>query len=525
MASPLVLGNRSSVRRWLTVGALVLVAGFTVAAALVLMHWPFRREAIAQDLADGAAGKVEMKSFRETYFPPGCVAEGVTFRLPSGRAPLVSVRRLTIEGSYLGLLSRRVNRIIAEGLLVSIETGPGTRTQPNHSTEQRAAKKSTLLKEVIADGAVLQLRPAQPGSEQLIFRMRKLRLTGFAVDRGGEFETLFENPLPPAMIEATGHIGRLRGRSLAQIPVEGQFTLDKANLGVFRAIAGTLSAKGQFNGVLDRIAVRGTTQMPDFEVTETRHRMPMTLAFHAVVNGMTGDVSLQELQGRIQNTVIAGKGTVLGKPGKTVTAGFTSTQGRIEDLFMLFSKDPRSPISGAIRFRMTAHVPPEKRKFVDKITGEGDFDIPEARFTSENTQFNVDKLSEHARGDTKDKDIEQVVAHLKGHVTMREGVATFSDSTFSVPGGTALASGTYRFLDHRVDLKGTLRMEAKLSQATTGMKSFFARFINSRFETRNAGAELPITVTGTSKHPQFHVDLKGKPDKDNKVSSSAGKAR
>jgi len=58
-------------------------------------------------------------------------------------------------------------------------------------------------------------------------------------------------------------------------------------------------------------------------------------------------------------------------------------------------------------------------------------------------------------------------------------------------------------------------MEAKLSQATTGIKSFCARFLNSHFETKNTGAELPIRVTGTNRDPHFHVQLK-RNKKDNK---------
>ena len=50
-------------------------------------------------------------------------------------------------------------------------------------------------------------------------------------------------------------------------------------------------------------------------------------------------------------------------------------------------------------------------------------------------------------------------------------------------------------------------MEAKLSQAITGIKSFFARFLNFRFETKNAEAKLPIGVTGANNYPHFHVEF------------------
>jgi hypothetical protein len=500
----LILRNRLNTRRSLIITACVVVAALAVFTGILAAHWPFTRQAIIKDLAENLSARVEIKSFRETYFPPGCIAEGVIFRLPAGRRKaLVNVQRLTIKGSYLGILTKHVRQVVAEGLRVVISPG----TQSGEQGARASGKKPTILEEVQADGAVLQVSNG-PDQEFLVFRFQQLRLSSLSVDRGGEFHVLFENPKPPALVESTGHIGPVSSHSLAQIPVKGWFTLAQGNLGAFSAIAGMLSAKGQFEGPLERLAVQGSTEVLNFEVIRSGHRLPVTLEFRGLVNGMTGDTNLQAVHGRIQNTTFSGTGTIMGIPGKTVAMSFTSSQSRIEDLFMLLSNPPHSPITGVLQFQVKTSLPPEDRQFIEKVSGEGDFDITNACFTSSKTQYNVDKLSERSRGDTKEKDIEPVIAHLKGHVALKNGVATFSDFSFNVPGESAQVRGTYNFLDHRVDLKGTLRMEAKLSQATTGIKSFFARFLNSRFETKNAGAEMPIRVTGTDNDPHFQVELK-----------------
>ena len=79
---------------------LTIAVGFTVVA----MHWPFRQSMVIAGLQQKFGSHVEIKSFRSGFFPPSCVAEGVTFRrnTQAGVTPIATVERLTIEGTYPG---------------------------------------------------------------------------------------------------------------------------------------------------------------------------------------------------------------------------------------------------------------------------------------------------------------------------------------------------------------------------------------------------------------------------------------
>jgi len=59
----------------------------------------------------------------------------------------------------------------------------------------------------------------------------------------------------------------------------------------------------------------------------------------------------------------------------------------------------------------------------------------------------------------------------------------------------------------RLDLHGTARLEAKLSQTTTGFKSFLLKAVSPFFSKKNAGTELPIKIGGTASSPSFGLDI------------------
>ena len=88
----------------------------------------------------------------------------------------------------------------------------------------------------------------------------------------------------------------------------------------------------------------------------------------------------------------------------------------------------------------------------------------------------MDKLSAESQGEhsalAEDND---AVSDLDGQVALKDGIARFSQVTFSVPGATANMAGTYSLLDKRVKFDGKMRMKATLSQATTGAKSVFLK--------------------------------------------------
>ena len=72
-----------------------------------------------------------------------------------------------------------------------------------------------------------------------------------------------------------------------------------------------------------------------------------------------------------------------------------------------------------------------------------------------------------------------------------------------MPGVRISLNGTYGLLDERLDFQGTARLDAKLSETTTGIKSFLLKAIDPLFAKKNAGAVLPIKISGTRSRSSF----------------------
>ena len=61
-----------------------------------------------------------------------------------------------------------------------------------------------------------------------------------------------------------------------------------------------------------------------------------------------------------------------------------------------------------------------------------------------------------------------------------------------------------------IDFHGTARMDAKVSQMTTGFKSFLLKAADPFFRKQGAGAVIPIKITGTRDKPLFGLELRRK---------------
>ena len=225
--------------RWTKIGGLVAVVVIGGAAALVASRWPFTRDTIVKALQEKFSSTVELKTFQATYFTPGCVAEGVTFRRNSDRnaPPIATVEKLTIQGTYWGLFSipKRIRRVRVEGLHVF--ASPRSESTGN---EARPAPEplAVVISEIIADGSVVEYGSGEPGTEPLEFEIHKLTLNSVADDRPMSFHAALLNPEPPGEIRTDGQFGPLQPKNVGHTSVSGSYTFQHADLGVFSGIAG-----------------------------------------------------------------------------------------------------------------------------------------------------------------------------------------------------------------------------------------------------------------------------------------------
>jgi len=212
-------------------------------------------------------------------------------------------------------------------------------------------------------------------------------------------------------------------------------------------------------------------------------------------------------------THIVAQGSIAKSPngkGKTALIDLTSSNARIENILQLFVKVDRAPISGSVTLRAKAEIPPGHRRFLEKVKLRGSFGIGAGIFSKPSTQEGVNELSAGARGEKDSADPETVLTDLTGQAVLEEGTAKFSDLSFGVPGAAARMHGTYNLISHKIDLRGQMQVDSKISNTTSGAKALLLKVMEPFFKKRHNGEVVPVRISGTYEHPTYGLDLNDK---------------
>jgi hypothetical protein len=501
-------------RHWLE--ALIIFAAILVTAEIVLTrYFPYSEKNVTESLQETFPSRLKMDHFHSVYFPrPGCEAEGVTFRSVSSapeQPPVATIQKFIIQGNYANLLFRphHISRVILQGLRIQVPAfGKGGKFTGGYTDSQ------TTIGELIADGAVLEV--ARVNKPPLRFAIHELSLDSVSSQDAMSYKVRLQNPEPPGEIRSNGHFGPFRAAHPGQTSVSGTYAFHRGDLSVFDGIAGIVSSEGTYSGPLEHVSVQGTTDVPDFEIDRSGHTGHLATHFQGSLDATSGDVALGEVNAAYESTKITVKGRVTDKKGfdaKFTSLDFTVRQGRLQDILRLIVKDNRPPMSGGISLQAHATVPPERQAFLKEVTLLGDFEIDDGHFENPSRQQSVNDLSETARGlkksqrdEDKNNSAESVTSHARGHVDLQNGVATITNLSFTVPGAEVVVGGTYNVLNEKIDFHGTMKMEAKFSQSTSGIKSLFAKVLDPFFNKKR-GSVVPVVVTGTYHNPYFGLDL------------------
>jgi hypothetical protein len=501
-------------RRWLIPAAAILLALLCIGGIILAFHWPFSAQNITQSIQEDWPGKITVQRFHRTYFPhPGCVLENVA--LTRGSTPsdtlLVAIQKVTITANYHDLLLRPgyVSTITLEGLKISIPSEK-PQDQPKPQQASNSVNSSVRLGEVFTKDAVLEI--AQEGDGPLRFEIHRLSLKSITNSSPMSYDLAMRNAQPPGEIRAQGKLGPLNTQHLDSVPLSGSYTFDQADLGVFDGIAGTLSAKGEFHGVLGKIETQGTTDTPNFEVTHSKHAVPLKTKFSATVDGTGGDTILHSVDASFLHTAAHVEGSIAGKngqPGKTATLNITVRDGHVDDVLRLFVKESKPPMEGAINFHTRVVWASGNHPFIEKVALQGEFDIAHAQWENADRQARLNELSKRASGKKKDQPTENVTADVKGAVAMTGAIAKLSDVSFKIPGAEVTAHGTYNLEDMKIDFHGDLKTDSSISNETTGAKAILLKPLDPLFKRKHAGAVVPVAATGTYAKPQFGLALPG----------------
>ena len=500
-------------RKWLIAGAVGLV--LLVAAGFFLrsnIHGLVRAR-LQKVLATHFASTVEFSDFDVTMFPRMHVTITELVLRHKGRTdipPLIEVKTVSMYAQLPELLRPRpyISFVQLDGL--KIHTPPRVRGgEPLiHKTDQDLAKKyPVLIGEVRADDASIEVLRAQSDKPPREFPIHHLDLHNVSFDRPAQFHALLTNALPKGEIDATGQFGPWSAEEPSETPADGHYIFQNADLGTLKGLRGILSSKGQFSGPLDYLTVAGYTDTPDFGLRTGGKPVALHTDFSALVDGTNGDVILKGVTAKFLRTtlLVSGKIVDVSKDikGRTIYLNASSENARIEDLLRLAVNSDQPLMTGSAKLKTTIDIPEGPDDLLDRMKLAGQFGVGDAQFTSATVQAKVDTLSRKGQGKPTETDISEVASDLRGTFRVANGVVTFSSLRFAVQGASVHLDGTYNIDSTAMDFQGDLLMQAKLSQTTTGAKSFFLKAADPFFKGKNGGSDVPITIGGTKDEPTF----------------------
>jgi len=506
-------------RRWIIAGVVLLVLLLMTALLMGPTLHSFVRERTQKVLQTHFASTVEFSDFDVTMFPRLRVTiTGLVLR-HKGRTdipPLIEVKTATMYAQLPELLRPRpyISFVQLDGLQIHTPPRePGAEPLIHKTDEDLAKKYPVLIGEVRADDANIEVLRAQSDKPPREFPIHHLDLHNVNFDHPAQFHALLTNAIPKGEIDATGEFGPWQAEEPSETPAEGQYTFQNADLGTLKGLRGILSSKGQFSGPMDYLAVSGYTDAPDFGLRTGGQPVALHTDFSALVDGTNGDVILKSVVAKFLHTTLAVNGKIVDVSkdikGRTIYLNASSDNARIEDLLRLAVNSDEPLMTGSANLKTTIDIPEGEDDLLDRMKLTGQFGVGHAQFTSATVQEKVDTLSRKGQGKPKDTDISEVASDLRGNFRFAAGVVTFSNLSFAVQGASLHLDGTYNIDSTAMDFHGDLLLQAKLSQTTTGAKSFFLKAADPFFKGKNGGTDLHIKITGTKDHPTFGLDKGG----------------
>jgi hypothetical protein len=155
-------------------------------------------------------------------------------------------------------------------------------------------------------------------------------------------------------------------------------------LSTIKGIGGNLSSTGKYAGVLDKIAVDGATDTPDFRLAISGRTVPLHTDFHAIVDGTSGDTYLQPVKARILNSWLVANGSVVRMKdpnGHRVELDLVIQKGEIEDLLKLAVRTDPPIMSGSVHLKTKFDLSPGKGDVANRVKLAGNFQVSGAHFT------------------------------------------------------------------------------------------------------------------------------------------------
>ena len=516
--------NRKHTRgsRWWSIRtiALAFLVVVGVAVAIAIYHAePILRGRIIETLSARFHSRVELAGFHVSVAHGVHVSgEGlkifgtsdVNIQKP-GTQPLIAIDEFRFAASVLNLLHTpmRVHRVYLKGLELNIPP----KEQRRAGINVKGGKIKIYVDEFVCEEARLVINTLRPDKLPLEFDISQLQMKEIGPGQPLFFDAMLVNPKPVGTIHSSGLFGPWEADDPRSSPVRGKYSFSNADLSTIKGIAGILSSTGEYAGTLGNIVVDGTTDTPDFRIAISGHPVPLHTEFHAIVDGTSGDTYLEPVKAMILHSPLVAKGSVLrvrNPNGHRVVLDVAVDGARIDDLLKLGVRTDPPVMTGAAELKTKLDLSPGDADLSNRLRLAGLFHISRAHFTNEKVQSKVDALSLRSQGrpkEAKDDIPDNVLSEMTGTFKLSNGLLSFSQLHFQVPGTKVDMTGKYSLDGNQFDFQGKARMEAKLSHMVTGWKSVLLKPVDPFFSKHGAGTEVPVKVTGTKSAPHFGLDF------------------
>lgn len=457
---------------------------------------------------------------------PRISGSGLRMRVP-GRPelpPFISIEHFWVDAGPLTLWRQRVDTVHLDGLKIAVppsearsklpgagttaQTAPGAAPAPGPETAQ--AESKVIVDHLVTHDAELLFVPRRPDRPPLTFKIHEMRLDALGFDRSIPFYTKLTNPVPKGLVETRGSFGPWRGDDPGETPVAGEYTLTDADLSTINGIGGILKSSGKYEGPLTRISTIGEAETTDFSLDLGGKPVPLQTRFHTIVDGTDGSTRLERVDAKLRNSTFATWGAItnLAGPGRhDINLEFDISKGRIEDLLALSIDSPQPLLTGDVTVRGKFALPPGPTKVRRRLLVAGKFALARGQFTDSQVQDKLRELSRRSQGKKQDEELGRVLTSMNGRFTLQNGTLALPDLTFQVPGAAVNLAGRYQIDGEVIDFRGTLKMQATVSKAVGGFKSIFLKPFDGLFREKDAGAVVPIKITGTRKEPKMGIEM------------------
>jgi len=511
------------VGRWRWIGGigLLLIVAIIVLGIVVHRAEPTLRAAVIETLSTRFKSKVELDAFHVSLLK-GLQVSGAGLRIfgetdpnnyEPGFQPIINVAEFRFHMGIRDLFRSpmHVDTVYVKGLELNLP--PREHRSEMNNMEPKGGKIEIIVDRLVCDKAQLIVNTLRPGRRPLEFDIESLKMTSIGPGSPLHFDANLTNPKPVGHILSSGLFGPWQADSPRDTPVSGTYSFDHADLGTIKGLAGILWSTGKYAGILDNIVVDGATDTPDFRVAISGRSVPLHTDFHATVDGTSGDTYLQPVKAKILNSWLVANGSVVrtrDPGGHRVELDVVIEKGKIEDLLKMAIRTDPPIMTGLVRLKTKFDLPPGEADVANRLKLAGNFQVSGAHFTNEKIQGKVDALSMRSQGEPKpaqDNIPDNVHAEMEGTFSLSNGLISFSQLRFQVPGTRVNLTGTYSLDGNQFDFHGKARLDAKLSQMVTGWKSILLKPVDPFFSKNGAGTEVPIEIHGTKSDPHFGLDF------------------